>query len=73
MYLLRWLRYRMERKTDRMRKGVIKAVVLLVVFGLTVVIMGLFSQQNDMNMTSEMPQVTVLLWTEAECVIRLRL
>lgn len=59
MYLLRWLRYRMERKTDRMRKGVIKAVVLLVVFGLTVVIMGLFSQQNDMNMTSEMPQATL--------------
>ena len=41
----------MERERDGMRKGLIKIVVLLGVFVLTVAAMGLFDHQGSVDMT----------------------
>lgn len=49
----------MERKTNRMRKGVIKTVVLLLVFWITVMVMGLLNRQNNIDLTSEMAPATL--------------
>ncbi|MCI8484237.1 MAG: hypothetical protein HFH41_07840 [Lachnospiraceae bacterium] len=42
-----------------MRKGVIKTIVLFVVFGITILAVGIFSQKNSIDMTSEMPSATL--------------
>ena len=42
-----------------MRKGLIKTVVLILVFCVTVGITGLFSHQDSMDMTSEMAPATL--------------
>ena len=42
-----------------MRKGLIKTVVLLLVFCVTVGITGLFSHQDSTDMTSEMAPATL--------------
>lgn len=44
---------------SRMRKGIIKLIVLIVVFGLTVVVMGERGRQGEMDLTSEMASVTL--------------
>jgi len=44
---------------NRMRKGIIKIVVLILVFCLTVVAMGGRDRQSEMNLTSEMASVTL--------------
>lgn len=44
---------------NRMRKGIIKIVVLILVFCLTVVAMGERDRQSEMNLTSEMASVTL--------------
>lgn len=49
----------MERKKSRMRKGLIKIVVLLGVFVLTVAAMGLFDHQGSVDMTLEMRPATL--------------
>lgn len=43
----------------RMRKGIIKIVVLIMVFCLTVVVMGERDRQSEMDLTSEMASVTL--------------
>ena len=42
-----------------MRKGFIKIVVLFLVFAATVAVMGLFSQQNQIDLTSKMSDATL--------------
>lgn len=42
-----------------MRKGIIKIVILILVFCLTVVVMGERDRQTEMNLTSEMASVTL--------------
>ena len=42
-----------------MRKGVIKAVVLVLVFWTTILVMELTDQQSNVNLTSEMEQATL--------------
>lgn len=49
----------MERERDGMRKGLIKIVVLLGVFVLTVAAMGLFDHQGSVDMTLEMRPATL--------------
>jgi hypothetical protein len=49
----------MERERDAMRKGLIKIVVLLGVFVLTVAAMGLFDHQGSVDMTLEMRPATL--------------
>ena len=44
---------------NRMRKGIIKIVVLILVFCLTVVAMGERDRQSEMNLTSEMASVSL--------------
>lgn len=43
----------------RMRKGIIKIVVLILVFCVTVVVMGERDRQTEMNLTSEMASATL--------------
>ncbi len=42
-----------------MRKGIIKIVILILIFCLTVVVMGERDRQTEMNLTSEMASVTL--------------
>lgn len=44
---------------SRMRKGIIKFMVLVLVFGLTVAVMGERDRQSEMDLTSEMASVTL--------------
>ena len=49
----------MERKTDRMRKGLIKTVVLVFVAIATIAVMGLLDHQSGFDLTSEMAPATL--------------
>ena len=56
----RWRCYRTEERViSRMRKGIIKIVVLFLVFCLTVAVMGERDRQSEMDLKSEMASVTL--------------
>lgn len=48
----------MER-TDSMRKGVIKAIVLVAVFGITLIVTSLLTHQKNIDLTTRMPEATL--------------
>lgn len=57
----RWPRCRMERKKSRMRKGLIKAIVLVCVMVATVLVMMGITQPSSADLTSEMTPATLPL------------
>lgn len=58
MYPLRWKNCRMER-TDSMRKGVIKSLVLIAVFCLTVVVTSFLTHKNNIDLTTTMAEASL--------------
>ena len=45
--------------TDKMRKGVLKAIILAAVFGVTLVVTSLLTHQNNIDLTTKMSEASL--------------